>query len=77
MNQNARVNLLEMKTYGEIFVNETPIVVFGCGYFFNAETLDGLIGIHEIYTTEKSGRFTGLADISRALASKIPQCPDC
>lgn len=77
MRQDARVDLLEMKTYAEIDVNETPIVVLGCGHFFTTETLDGLIGMHDVYVTNKFGQFTGLADISGALASKIPQCPDC
>lgn len=77
MKQDARVDMLEMKTYAEIDVNETPIVVLGCGHFFTAETLDGLVGMHDVYVTDKSGRFTELANISGALAGKIPQCPDC
>lgn len=77
MKQDCRVDLLEMKTYAEIDVNETPIVVLGCGHFFTAETLDGMVGMHDVYITDQSGRFTGLADISGALAGKIPQCPDC
>ncbi|KAF1993893.1 NFX1-type zinc finger-containing protein 1 [Amniculicola lignicola CBS 123094] len=75
--QDSRVDLLEMKTYAEIDVNETPIVVLGCEHFFTAETLDGLIGMHDVYVSNKFGQFTGLADIYSALASKIPQCPDC
>lgn len=77
MKQDARVDLLEMKTYAEIDVNETPIVVLGCGHFFTAETLDHLIGMHDVYVTNKFCQFTGFVDISGALASKIPQCPDC
>ena len=77
MKQDCRVDLLEMKTYAEIDVNETPIVVLGCGHFFTAETLDGLIGMHDVYVTDKFGQFAGLADISGGLVSKIPQCPDC
>ncbi|KAF2704119.1 P-loop containing nucleoside triphosphate hydrolase protein [Pleomassaria siparia CBS 279.74] len=75
--QDSRVDLLEMKTYAEIDINETPIVVLGCGHFFTAETLDGLIGMNDVYVSDKFGQFVGLADISGALASKIPQCPDC
>lgn len=75
--KDTRVDLLEMKTYAEIDVNETPIVVLGCGHFFTGESLDGLVGLHEVYTSDKSGRFTGLSDISGSLSSKIPQCPDC
>jgi hypothetical protein len=75
--QDSRVDLLEMKTYAEIDTNETPIVVLGCGHFFTAESLDGLIGMHDVYISNKVGQFTGLADISGTLAIKIPQCPDC
>lgn len=66
-----------MKTYAEIDVNEAPIVVLGCGHFFTAETLDGLIGMHDVYVANQVGQFTGLADISGTMASKIPRCPDC
>lgn len=66
-----------MKTYSEIDVEETPIVVLGCGHFFTAESLDGLVGINEVYNTNTLGEFTGLADISSSLAMKIPKCPDC
>jgi AAA domain-containing protein len=75
--QDRRVDLLEMKTYAEIVVNETPIVVLGCGHFFTAETLDGLVGMHEVYIANDAGDFTGLSDTSGTLATKIPQCPDC
>ncbi|EXJ78661.1 hypothetical protein A1O1_09062 [Capronia coronata CBS 617.96] len=77
LKQDARVDLLEMKAYAEIDVNETPIVVLGCGHFFTAESLDGVVGMHDVYVTNNSGQFSGLADISGALAIKIPQCPDC
>ena len=66
-----------MKNYCEIDIDETPIVILGCGHFFTAESLDGLIGMIEVYTTNTSGDFAGLADISGSLATKIPQCPDC
>jgi hypothetical protein len=66
-----------MKTYGEININETPIVVLGCGHFFTAESLDGLVGMSEVYTANMFGDFVGLANISSSLATKIPQCPDC
>ncbi|KAM3486345.1 hypothetical protein MY8738_000561 [Beauveria namnaoensis] len=76
MAQEARVDLLEMKTYAEIDVDLTPIVVLGCGHFFTAETLDGLVGMNTAYITDREGRFTALADVSGAFA-KMPQCPDC
>lgn len=66
-----------MKTYAEIDIDETPIVVLGCGHLFTAESLDGLVGLHDVYQTNAMGHCVRLADISWALATKVPQCPDC
>ncbi|KGQ06692.1 NFX1-type zinc finger-containing protein 1 [Beauveria bassiana D1-5] len=74
--QDSRVDLLEMKTYTEIDVDVDPIVVLGCGHFFTAETLDGLVGMHTAYVSDVEGRFTGLVELSGEFA-KMPQCPDC
>ncbi|KAF9729289.1 hypothetical protein PMIN01_12979 [Paraphaeosphaeria minitans] len=75
--RDRRVDLLEMLTYAEVDVNENPIVVLGCGHFFTAESLDGLVGMTDVYTSDKFGQINGLADISGSFASKIPRCPDC
>ena len=66
-----------MKSFGEIDLNETPIVVLGCGHFFTMETLDGHIGMTEVYTQDAWGKYTGLKDISSVLAGSVPRCPDC
>jgi hypothetical protein len=42
------VDLLEMKTYKEIDLAETPIIALGCGHFLTAEILDGLMGMEEV-----------------------------
>jgi hypothetical protein len=65
-----------MKSYNEIDVEETPIVVLGCGHFFTAETLDGHVGIGAVYAIDGYGEFTGLRDTPQ-LAHSIPRCPDC
>ena len=75
--KEARVDLLEMKTFSEIDVNETPIVVLGCGHFFTAETLDGHMGMAEVYAQDAYGVYTGLQDVSAMLAGPVPRCPDC
>jgi hypothetical protein len=66
-----------MKSYREIDVDETPVVVLGCGHFFTAESLDGLLGMSEVYEVDGFGEFTGLKDVSGALAQSVPCCPDC
>lgn len=66
-----------MKRYEEIDLSDSPIVVLGCGHFFTAETLDGIMGMSDVYTTNMEGEFIGLRDISSTLARSIPLCPDC
>ncbi|KAF5659986.1 DNA dependent ATPase DNA helicase B [Fusarium heterosporum] len=72
-----RVDLLEFKSYYEVKLDESPIVVLGCGHFFTGETLDGLVGLDEVYTRDKVGNFNGLKDISSSLSRNVPFCPDC
>ncbi|SPQ24370.1 6dcb3be8-b1ad-4d1b-a7d1-e20cabd9a2fd [Thermothielavioides terrestris] len=74
--KDARVDLMEFKTYGEIDLDETPIAVLGCGHFFTGETLDGHVGMGNVYTSDRSGRYNGLQELSGALTA-IPACPDC
>ncbi|CVK84144.1 uncharacterized protein FPRN_01838 [Fusarium proliferatum] len=56
---------------------ETPIIVLGCGHFFTSETLDGLVGLDEVYTTDMFGSYAGLKDITTSLTEKTPCCPSC
>ncbi|CAG8957876.1 hypothetical protein HYFRA_00000216 [Hymenoscyphus fraxineus] len=72
-----RVDFLEMKSYGEIDVNETPIVVLGCGHFFTAESLDGIMNMSEVYEQDMHGEFTALKDVSPTFSAAVPSCPDC
>ena len=67
---------MEFKSYGEVDVNETPIVVLGCAHFFTGETLDGLVGMGNVYTTDKLGAYDGLNELSGELMA-VPACPDC
>ena len=75
--KDARVDLLEMKLYREIDLDETPIVVLGCGHFFTAETLDGHIQMSGVYYQDALGDFTAFRDVSAELAQAVPRCPDC
>lgn len=75
---DQRVDMLEFKEYSEIDVNETPIVVLGCGHFFTGETLDGLVDISEVYSMSNTGELVALRDLSKlASSSSVPCCPDC
>jgi hypothetical protein len=72
-------DLVMMEPYSNIDLNETPIVALGCEgkHFFTAQTLDGMIGMKEVYEVDsRTGDFVGLKD-NPQLAAAIPQCPTC
>ncbi|KAK7987144.1 hypothetical protein PG988_002132 [Apiospora saccharicola] len=69
------VDRCEFRTYGEIDLDETPVVALSCGHFFTAESLDGLVNVAAVYTTDRTGRYTGIKEPSEVLA--LPSCPDC
>lgn len=72
----SRVDLLELKDFRDIDLNETPIVVLGCGHFFTAESLDGLVNMNEVYADDPlTGRYVGLRKSPANLS--VPCCPDC
>jgi hypothetical protein len=66
-----------MNTYGEIMLDESPIMVLGCCHFFMAETLDGLVAMLEVYESNTDGEFAGLKGVSAKLTHSIPRCLDC
>ncbi|KAK4118095.1 P-loop containing nucleoside triphosphate hydrolase protein [Parathielavia appendiculata] len=74
--KDAQVDLMEFKTYSEISLDETPVVVLSCGHSFTGETLDGLVGMNGVYTTDKYGHFNGLQELSGELTA-VPTCPYC
>ena len=79
MKSNECPDLVMLKPYSEVDLNETPIVVLGCkgNHFFTAQTLDGMIGMNEVYEINpRTGDFVGLKD-NPQLAAAIPQCPTC
>jgi hypothetical protein len=72
-------DLVMMEPYSNIDLNETPIVALECEgkHFFTAQTLDGMIGMKEVYEIDsRTGDFVGLKD-NPQLAAAVPQCPTC
>jgi hypothetical protein len=69
--------MLEFKAYSEVDLNDSPIIALGCGHFFTGETLDGMIALSVVYTTDKSGNYDGFQDGSSNLTTPIPSCPEC
>lgn len=57
-------------------VNKSPIVVLGCGHFFNFRRLDESFGMSDVYSVDDYGEFVGLKDFIHS-AGEIPSCPKC
>jgi hypothetical protein len=61
--------------YRDIDINESPIVVLGCGHFWTIETLDGHVGLKDLYKMDpRTGGFISLID-NRELQAVVPRCP--
>lgn len=77
MKPDEQPDMIMMTPYADLDLNESPIVVLGCGHFFTIETLDGLVGLKDVYQVDpKTGSFTALYENTR-LAASVPQCPNC
>jgi len=77
MKMDEKPDMLEMKTYSEIDLDESPIIALSCGHFFTVETLDGHIDLKEVYEQDaETGHYIGLRENAQ-LAVNIPQCPFC
>ncbi|SPO02006.1 related to ECM32 - DNA dependent ATPase/DNA helicase B [Cephalotrichum gorgonifer] len=72
-----RVDFLEDKTYVEIDLDELPVVALACGHFYTGESLDGHVGMAQVYEVDATARYVGLKGISASLAEAVPTCPDC
>jgi hypothetical protein len=61
--------------YCDININESPIVVLGCGHFWTIETLNGYVGLKDVYEMDPRTRgFISLID-NRELQAVVPKCP--
>jgi len=68
---------LEFKSQNEIDLDETSILLLGCGHCFTADSLDGMVGISQVYDIDVYGDLIGLKNSSPELAQSVPKCPDC
>ncbi len=73
------VDMIEMKDYESHDVDEDPIIVLPCGHFYSSSTMDGLLGMNEVYEMcNRTGEFIGLQSLMSANVNEKPSvCPDC
>jgi hypothetical protein len=74
---DEQVDLLLFEKYANIDLESSPIVVLACGHFFTADSLDGVVGMDEVYETDSSGNYIGLRDISSIQCQAVHRCPNC
>ncbi|RAK85590.1 hypothetical protein BO79DRAFT_272852 [Aspergillus costaricaensis CBS 115574] len=73
------VDLIELKAYKDVDIDQDPLVFLSCGHFYTASSLDGIMGMSEHYEMESStGRLLGPKLTHRLLESGRPKgCPQC
>jgi hypothetical protein len=61
MKSEQSPNIILSTLYRDIDINESPIVVLGCGHFWTIETLDGHVGLKDVYKMDpRTGGFNAL-----------------
>lgn len=74
------VDMVLMSSYYDHDVDEDPILVLPCGHFFATSTLDGHLGLSEVYnkaTGDTIGYTTTKSLASASINEKPKTCPDC
>nr|KAJ3420409.1 hypothetical protein HK105_005699 [Polyrhizophydium stewartii] len=62
--------------YHEINLDEDPVIVLRCGHVFSISTLDGIVGMDTVYSTDAATGVRHLLPLPTDFA-KLPTCPMC
>lgn len=49
------VDMLEFTSYGDLDLDAQPVLVLDCGHIFTVETLDGHMGLTDVYKLDAEG----------------------
>ncbi|KAL2285256.1 hypothetical protein FJTKL_08216 [Diaporthe vaccinii] len=72
------VDLLEMKEYREITLDETPCIFPDCGHFLTVESMDGQMSMREHYELDENDIPTGiLAAVKPFSMDEVKVCSTC
>ena len=75
------VDFIENKTFGELDLDQNPVIVLTCGHFFTVDSVDGVMGIDLFYMRDERGEFIGLRDLKSIQFSELEElscvCPNC
>jgi len=73
------VDLICCGSYEGHDIDADPIICLPCGHHYSISTLDGHLGLSEVYTREDgTEQWTGLKSLHEASVNEKPKCcPDC
>ncbi|KAG0168757.1 hypothetical protein DFQ28_004319 [Apophysomyces sp. BC1034] len=78
-NQKAldqKSDLILMRTYDEIDVDEDQVIALPCGHIFTVDTLDGYMNLDAYYSRNAQGEWSGLKKMPEQVP-ELGQCPTC
>lgn len=72
------VDFITYDTYGDVNVDEDPIIFLTCGHFYTVSNLDGLMDLKDSYIIDSEGKILGPKPASGVSSGKAPKgCPEC
>lgn len=72
------VDFIMYDNYGDVDLDENPIIFLTCGHFYTISTLDGLMDLKESYMIDPEGTILGPKPASGVASGKGPKgCPEC
>ncbi|KAJ3249239.1 hypothetical protein HDU78_005379 [Chytriomyces hyalinus] len=71
---DQQADVICMTSYGELELDEDPVVVLDCGHVFTIATLDGTLDMDTVYSTDEDG--WRLAQLPPEFIA-LPVCPSC
>ncbi|KAG6087821.1 hypothetical protein E4U15_007340 [Claviceps sp. LM218 group G6] len=74
------VDFLELKTYGEIDLEQEPCIFPDCGHFLTVASMDGQMDMTSHYVVDAEGHPVGINKVSEPFSmdgSGVPVCASC
>ncbi|KAJ3237919.1 hypothetical protein HDU81_008671 [Chytriomyces hyalinus] len=71
---DQQADVICMTSYGDLDLDEDPVVVLQCGHVFTIATLDGTLGMDTVYSSDEDG--WKLAQLPSDFIA-LPVCPSC
>ncbi|CAI5537654.1 unnamed protein product [Closterium sp. Naga37s-1] len=91
--REMRVDLITWETLGEIDPNDSPLLVLPCKHPFTVDSLDGYLGLSQVYQESKgasggcsavgggtdasAGKWVAVRPFGDANLAALKSCPDC